>query len=157
MVDISHSDGATSHADSMSHTNPTDEALRAIVENSRAIAIVGASSNPKRPSYGVMKRLLDAGFDVIPVNPREKEVHGMPAFNTLADVPMAIDIVDVFRPAETTPAIADEAVAANAKVFWLQLGISNDDAAARAEAAGLTVVMDKCLGDFVARNGIRRR
>ena len=141
----------------MPHTNPSDETLRALVEGSRTIAMVGASSNPQRPSFRIFEILVEHGFDVIPVNPREKEVHGRPAVASLADVTVPIDIVDVFRPAQTTPAIADEAVAAKAKVLWLQLGISNDDAAAIASAAGLVVVMDNCLGAFVKRLGIRAR
>jgi predicted CoA-binding protein len=138
----------------MPHTNPSVDELRAILGRTRVIAMVGASSDPSRPSYSVMKILLDAGFDVIPVNPRETEVHGRAAVRSLADITVPIDIVDVFRPAETTPAIADEAVAAGAAVLWLQLGITNDDAAARATAGGLIVVMDECLGAFVKRHAI---
>jgi uncharacterized protein len=138
----------------MPHTNPSEDELRAILESTRTIAIVGASSDPARPSHRIMKMLIDAGYDVIPVNPRETEVHGRTAFKSLADVTVPVDIVDVFRPAQTTPAIADEAVAIGAKVLWLQLGISNEDAAARATDGGLVVVMDLCLGAFVTRLGI---
>jgi uncharacterized protein len=138
----------------MPHTNPSEDELRAILESTRTIAVVGASSDPARPSHRIMKMLIDAGYDVIPVNPRESEVHGRAAFKSLADVTVPVDIVDVFRPAQTTPAIADEAVAIGAKVLWLQLGISNEDAAARATDGGLVVVMDLCLGAFVTRLGI---
>lgn len=130
----------------MSHANPTDDELRAILGDARTIAMVGASSNPEKPSYRIFGQLLAAGYRVIPVNPRETEVHGQKAVAALADIAEPIDIVDVFRRSEDTPAIADEAVAAKAKVLWLQLGVANDDAAARAKAAGLTVIMDKCIG-----------
>ena len=138
----------------MPHTNPSDDEIREILLASRTIAMVGASSDPSRPSHRIMHVLLDAGFDVIPVNPRESDVHGRTAYASLADVPVPIDIVDVFRPAQVTPAIADEAVAVKAKVFWLQLGISNDEAAERASAGGLVVVMDYCLGEVVKRLGV---
>jgi uncharacterized protein len=130
----------------MAHSNPPDDVLRGILESARTIAMVGASSNPERTSHGIMKYLLDAGYKVIPVNPRETEVLGQRAVAQLADITDAVDIVDVFRKAEDTPGIASEAIAIGAKVLWLQLGISNDEAAARATAAGLTVIMDKCVG-----------
>ncbi len=127
-------------------SNPTDDQLRTILTDAKTIAMVGASSNPEKPSYRIFGQLLAAGYRVIPVNPRETEVHGQRAVASLAEVEGPIDIVDVFRKSEDTPAIADEAVAAKAKVLWLQLGVTSDDAAARATAAGLTVVMDSCLG-----------
>ena len=130
----------------MSHTNPSDDTLRTILTEATTIAIVGASANPEKPSHGIMKRLLGAGYRVIPVNPNEPEVLGQKAYKALRDIPDKIDIVDVFRRGEDTPPIADDAVAIGAKVLWLQLGVSNDDAAARAQAGGLTVVMDKCIG-----------
>jgi predicted CoA-binding protein len=130
----------------MSHTNPPNDVLTQILGDARTIAIVGASASPEKPSHRIMKQLLDAGYHVIPVNPRETEVLGQPAVASLAAITEPVDIVDVFRRAEDTPAIADEAAAIHAKVLWLQLGVSNDDAAARAEAKGLTVVMDKCIG-----------
>jgi predicted CoA-binding protein len=92
-----------------------------------------------------MQRLQRVGYRVIPVNPRETEVLGERAYASLKDVPIAIDIVDVFRRPEDTPPIADDAVAVGAKALWLQSGISNDEAAARAEAGGLLVVMDQCI------------
>ncbi|MBC8131597.1 MAG: CoA-binding protein [Deltaproteobacteria bacterium] len=130
----------------MPHQNPTSQELKDVLMAAHTIAIVGASSNPDKPSHGVMQKLLSVGYHVIPVNPRESAVLGQRAYASLAEVPEKIDIVDVFRRAEETPSIADEAVALGAKVLWLQSGISNDDAAARAKAGGLTVVMDACLG-----------
>lgn len=131
--------------------NPSDEELRSLLEAARTIAVVGASSKPDRPSHGVMARLQRAGYRVIPVNPFETEVHGERAFASLAAVDTPIDIVNVFRRAEETPAIADEAVLTGARVLWLQLGVTNEEAAARARAGGLTVVMDECIAVAVAR------
>lgn len=137
------------------HTNPNDDELRRILLGARTIAVVGASSKPDRPSHGVMKTLMNAGFRVIPITPRESSVLGRTAYASLADVPEQVDIVDVFRRAEDTPPIADDAAKIGAKVLWLQLGIESEEAAARAEAAGLTVVMNKCIGQTVHRLGIR--
>lgn len=125
---------------------PTDDEMREILVEAKTIAIVGASNNPERPSYGIMKRLLDAGYRVIPVNPKETEVLGQRAVASLSDITEKVDIVDVFRRSEDTPPIADEAVKIGAKVLWLQLGVTNDDAAARALAGGLTVIMNTCIG-----------
>jgi predicted CoA-binding protein len=138
----------------MPHTNPSDDALRALLTRARTIAMVGASSNPERPSHGVMKILLDAGFRVIPVSPRETEVLGRGAYPSLGAIPELVDIVDVFRRAEETPGVADEALKVGAKALWLQLGISSEEAAARAAAGGLTVIMDRCIGQTVQRLGI---
>jgi predicted CoA-binding protein len=126
--------------------NPTDDELRTILTTASTIAMVGASDNPEKPSHRIFKQLLDAGYKVIPVNPKETSVLGVPAVASLAAIHEPVDIVDVFRRAEDTPPIADEAAAIGAKVLWLQLGISNDETAARAHAKGLTVVMDKCIG-----------
>ena len=128
------------------HENPDDERLRKLLTEAKTIAVVGASANPERPSHGIMQKLLSAGYRVIPVNPRETEVLGQRAYPALADVPEKIDIVDVFRRAEDTPAIADQAVAVGAKALWLQSGVSNEQAASRAQAGGLMVVMDACIG-----------
>jgi uncharacterized protein len=134
----------------MAHSNPTDDELRRLLSHASTIAIVGASSNLGRASNGVMGRLQAAGYRVIPVNPNETAVLGERAFASLADVPVPIDIVDVFRRAEFTPGVADEAVRVGAKAFWLQTGIVNEDAAARAADGGLTVVMDACLATLHA-------
>ena len=130
----------------MAHRNPPDKDLKQILSSAATIAVVGASSNPDRSSNGIMGRLLQLGYRVIPVNPNETEVLGQKAYPSLLSVPVPIDIVDVFRRAEYTPAIAEEAAKVHAKTLWLQQGIRNEDAATRAEAAGLTVVMDACIG-----------
>jgi predicted CoA-binding protein len=126
--------------------NPTDDELRRILSEAETIAVVGTSSNPDRPSYGVFHKLVTFGYRVVPVNPNETVVLGQKAYASLADVPYPIDVVDVFRRPEYTPDIADEAVRARAKVLWLQSGIVNEEAERRARAGGLTVVMDACLG-----------
>jgi uncharacterized protein len=130
----------------MPHQNPSDDQLRKLLTDARTIAMVGASSSPDRPSHGIMKKMLAAGYHVIPVNPRETEVLGQKAFASLGDIPEKVDIVDVFRRAEDTPPIADEAVAIGAKAIWLQSGISNEDTARRAEAGGIMAIMDACIG-----------
>src|SRR5258706_14058349 len=126
----------------MSHSNPSDQELKELLTNATTIAIVGASSNPDKASYGIMQKLQKAGYKVIPINPRETEILGERSYPSLIDVPERIDIVDVFRRAEDTPAIADDAVKIGAKALWLQTGITSEDAAQRAKAGGLTVVMD---------------
>ena len=135
----------------MPHTNPSDAELTQLLTNASTIAMVGASSNAEKPSHGIMRQLQAAGYRVIPVNPRETEVLGEKSYPSLADVPGSIDIVDVFRRAEDTPPIADEAVKIGAKALWLQSGIASDDAAGRAKAGGVTAVMDACIGATHAR------
>jgi predicted CoA-binding protein len=130
----------------MAHTNPTDAELTALLNAATTIAIVGASSNPDKASYGIMQKLQHVGYNVIPVNPKETEILGARAYPSLLDIPERIDIVDVFRRSEDTPAIADDAVKIGAKALWLQSGIENEDAAARAKAGGLQVVMNACIG-----------
>jgi len=129
----------------MAHQNPSDEDLRRLLSQASTIAVVGASSNPSRPSNGIMGRLQKAGYRVIPVNPNEKQVLGERAYPSLLDVREPIDIVDVFRRSEYTPGIADDAVKVGAKALWLQSGVTNEEAAARATAGGLMVVMDSCI------------
>ena len=133
----------------MAHANPSDSELKQLLSDATTIAIVGASSNPDKESYGIMQKLQRSGYRVIPVNPRETEILGERSYPSLINVPERIDIVDVFRRAEDTPGIADEAVTIGAKALWLQTGIVSEDAAARAKAGGLTVVMDRCIGATV--------
>ena len=138
----------------MVHLNPSGNVIRQLVAGAGTIAMVGASSNPARPSHGVMAFLLERGFRVVPVNPNETEVHGRRAWPTLESVPEPVDIVDVFRRPEFTPDIADSAVAIGARVLWLQVGVINEEAAARAKEGGLVVVMDRCLAQVVREKGL---
>ena len=138
----------------MPHQNPTDAELRELLIASRTIAMVGASSNPARPSFGVMKFLLRRGFHVIPVSPNEVEVQGQRAYGSLEEIPGQVDIVDVFRHADATPPIAESAVAIGANALWLQLGIASEEAARRARGGGLTVVMDRCIAETTRESGI---
>src|SRR3954451_8378941 len=130
----------------MAHANPSDQQLKQLLTEATTIAMVGASSNPDKASHGIMQKLQRAGYRVIPVNPKETEILGERSYPSLIDVPERIDIVDVFRRAEDTPGIADDAVTTGAKALWLQTGIVSEDAAARAKAGGLIVVMDACIG-----------
>lgn len=130
--------------------------IRQLLMSTRRIAMVGASSNPTRPSNDVFRYLIEAGYDVVPVSPTETEVEGVQAYPTLAEAIEAtgpFDIVDVFRRAEFCPDHAREAVAAGARCLWLQLGIVSEEAAMIASAAGLAVVMDRCTKIEVARLG----
>jgi uncharacterized protein len=130
----------------MARPNPSDQELRQLLTDATTIAMVGASSNPEKSSHGIMRKLQRAGYRVIPVNPNETEILGERSYASLLDVPERIDIVDVFRHAADTPSIADDAATIGAKALWLQTGIVNEDAAARAAKGGLTVVMDACIG-----------
>jgi O-acetylhomoserine (thiol)-lyase len=124
----------------------SDAKLRRILSTVRTIAMVGASTNWNRPSYFVMKYLQGKGYRVIPVNPSAagQELQGELVYASLRDVPEPIDMVDIFRPSNAVPPIVEDAIAIGAKVVWMQLGIRNDEAAARAEAAGIEVVMNRC-------------
>jgi predicted CoA-binding protein len=116
-----------------------------ILETYKRIAMVGLSSNPFRPSHFAAIYLLSKGYDVTPVNPREKEVLGRPSYPSLGEVPGPIEIVDIFREPAVVPDIVEEAIQAGAKVIWMQLGVIHDAAAQRAREAGLEVVMDRCM------------
>jgi predicted CoA-binding protein len=123
-----------------------DAAIAELLTTARRIAVVGASSNPARPSYGVFRTLVAAGYECIPVNPNETEIDGVPAVSTLAEAAAAgrIDIVDVFRRPELTEPIARQAVEIGARALWLQLGVVNWESARIAAEGGLAVVMDRC-------------
>ena len=128
------------------HDTYNDDYIRTILDTNKTVAMVGASSRNSRPSYFVLKYLLQKGFNVIPVNPREagNEILGQHVYATLADVPVPVDMVDIFRNSEAADALVDEAIAINAKTVWMQLTVRHDDAAIRAENAGLAVVMNRC-------------
>ena len=128
------------------HDRYTDDYLRGVLRRVRVIAMVGASPHWNRPSYFAMKYLQDKGYRVIPVNPRAKgeTILGEQVFGSLAEIPDKVDMVDVFRNSDAAGPLVDEAIAIGAKVIWMQLGVRNDAAAAKAGAAGLTVVMNRC-------------
>ena len=119
--------------------------LKRILKSNRVIAVVGLSANWWRPSYFVAKYLQDHGYRVIPVNPAYQEVLGEKCYASLKDVPEKIDMVDCFRKAEEIPALAEDAIAIGAKCLWMQLGVVNEAAAARAREAGMDVIMDRCV------------
>jgi predicted CoA-binding protein len=124
---------------------PTLAEIRDLLRNSHTIAVVGLSDRPDRPSFGVASYLQRQGYRIIPVNPAVAEVLGEKAYPRLEDVPEKIDVVDVFRRPEYVPEIVDAAMAVGAKAVWLQDGVIHEAAAAKARAAGLTVVMDRCM------------
>lgn len=130
----------------MNHDNYSDDYIRGILNTYRSFAIVGASANTVRPSYFVLKYLLDKEFRIFPVNPglTGKEILGQKVHGALGDIPEPIDIVDIFRNSEAALEITKEAIGVGAKVVWMQLGVRNDEGARLAEAAGLQVVMNRC-------------
>jgi predicted CoA-binding protein len=121
------------------------ESLQALLKSARVIAVVGLSSRKNRPSYGVSEYMQRAGYRIIPVNPNESSVLGERAYPSLDDVPEKIDIVNVFRRSEFVPEIVEQAIRIGAKAIWLQEGVSHEAAAARAEAANIGMVMDRCI------------
>jgi predicted CoA-binding protein len=132
----------------MNHDSYSNDTISGILNSVRTIAMVGASANDVRPSFFVLKYLLAKGFTVYPVNPGQagREILGQHVHARLSDIPHPIDMVDIFRASDAVPAIVDEALALDPlpKVIWMQLGIRNDEAAAKAEAAGLKVIMNRC-------------
>lgn len=119
--------------------------IKEILTKYRTIAVVGLSPDREKPSHEVAAYLKSAGYRIIPVNPSCREVLGEPCYPTLADIPGEVEIVDVFRKPEFLPEIVEQAIGKGAKVIWMQEGIVNPEAAARAERAGLAVVMDRCM------------
>jgi predicted CoA-binding protein len=121
------------------------DAILELLKKYKTIAVVGLSSNPMRPSYGVTEYMQAAGYRIIPVNPNETEVLGEKSYARLEDVPEQIDIVNVFRRAEDVPPVVESAIRAGAKVVWMQQGIMNEEAAEKARAAGLVAIEDACI------------
>lgn len=118
--------------------------IREILEQSKTIAVIGRSPRPDRDSHRVARYLKEQGYRVIPVHPRAREVLGERCYPRLLDVPGPVDLVDIFRRSEDVPPVVDEAIAKGAKAVWMQLGITNEEAAEKARRSGLAVVMDKC-------------
>ncbi|MEL5656667.1 CoA-binding protein [Serratia ureilytica] len=135
-----------------------DQEIVELLQQVKTIALVGASDNPSRPSYGVMAYLLSQGYQVIPVSPKlaEQTLLGQPVYATLAAIPQPVDMVDVFRNSEAAYGVAQEAIAIGAKALWLQIGVINDQAAVLAQQAGLQVVMDRCPKIEIPRLGLER-
>jgi predicted CoA-binding protein len=135
----------------MAFANPGADEMRALLERVKTIAVVGLSPKPDRPSYGVAKALQRWGYRIVPVRPATAEVLGEKAYASLSDIPFPVDLVDVFRAAEHIPAVVDECLAIGAPAIWIQEDIVHQEAAEKARAAGLTVVMDRCIyKDYLA-------
>ncbi len=125
--------------------NPSDDEMRALLERTKTVAVVGLSPDAARPSHRIAKRLQEWGYRVIPVRPAVSEVLGERAYARLSDIPDRVDLVDVFRATDEIGPIVDECIALGLPAIWIQQGIVNEPAAERARAAGMTVVMDRCI------------
>ena len=125
--------------------NPSRDEIKEILEKAGNIAVVGLSDNPERTSYMVAQAMQNRGYRIIPVNPNADHILGETCYPTLSDIPEQVDIVNVFRRSELVVPIAEETVKIGAKVFWLQLGIVNEEAARIVEQAGIEVIMDRCI------------
>ena len=137
--------------------NPDAEARCALLKRVKTIAVVGLSPNPARPSFGVSRSMQGFGYTIIPVHPAAKEILGVRAYSTLSDVPVPIDLVNVFRRPEHLDGVVDECLKLKIKNLWIQEDIVNEPAALRAVAGGITVVMDRCTAIEVRRTGAARR
>jgi uncharacterized protein len=129
----------------VSFQNPDDAAIRRLLETARRIAVVGLSPKPHRDSNRVARYLLDRGYEVVPVYPRDETILGQKVYRRVQDVPGGLDLVDVFRRSEELAGVVDDALRARAPALWFQLGCVDEEAARRAVAAGVTVVMDRCV------------
>jgi predicted CoA-binding protein len=134
--------------------NPSDDELKQIYADTKTIAVVGASADEKKPSHNIPAYLQEQGYRIIPVSPKGGELFGEKVFTALTDIDVPVDVVDVFRPPEETPAIAADAVKLGAKVLWLQVGIESEEAEKIAREGGLQVVMDMCMGATHRRLGL---
>ena len=130
----------------------TDQELTILLQSAKTIAVVGLSSNPARPSFGVSRFLQRQGFRIIPVNPQETEVLGEHAYPTITDVPVAVDIVNIFRRPARVPEVVEQVIQkGGARCIWMQEGVVSEEGAAKAKAAGIPVVMDRCILKELAR------
>jgi len=127
------------------HANPGEDARRALLEKARRIAVVGLSPKPYRDSHRVARYLQEHGYDVVPVYPREETILGARVYRRVQDIPGGVDLVDVFRRREELPGVFDDALAARSPAIWTQLECVDEASARRATAAGVTVVMDRCI------------
>ena len=134
-----------------------EQTLRDIYASAETIAVVGATPNPEKAGNSIPRYLQSQGYRIVPVTPSHHEVFGVRAYPSLADVDVPVDVVDVFRPAPEAPGIVREAIGLGAKVVWLQLGIVSEEAAAIGEEAGLTVIMDRCMGAAHRKLGLGPR
>jgi predicted CoA-binding protein len=125
--------------------NPDDDVLRRLLQSVRRIAIVGLSPKPHRDSNRVARYLMERGYEVIPVYPREDRILGQAVYRSVGDIPRGVDLVDVFRRSETLPQVVDEVLAARSPALWMQLDCIDEEGARRATEAGVTVVMDRCI------------
>jgi predicted CoA-binding protein len=124
---------------------PCADPIKELLNNCKTIAVVGLSSNPMRPSFGVTEYMQGAGYRIIPVNPNEREVLGEKSYARLEEVPEKIDVVNVFRRSEEVPPVVESAIRIGAKVVWMQSGVENEAAAEKARASGLVVIEDGCI------------
>lgn len=127
------------------HQNPSEAEIRTLLEKTRRIAVVGLSPKPHRDSHRVARYLLERGYDVVPVYPREDEILGRKVYRRVQEIPGSVDLVDVFRRSEMVPGVIDDTLIARAPVVWLQLDCIDEEGARRATAAGVRVVMDRCI------------
>ncbi len=141
----------------MTYLNDHAEATRKLLRQAKTIAVVGHSDDPSRTSYQIAQFLRSVGYTVYPVNPTVTEIDGEPSYKTLADVPVPVDIVDVFRNSSHLPGVVDAAIAAGAKAVWAQLGVHDDAAVQRAMDAGLEIVTDRCIKIEYMRLGVGQR
>jgi predicted CoA-binding protein len=141
--------GACYHPAGMSgaqaHRNPDEAAIRRLLENTRRIAVVGLSPKTHRDSHRVARYLLERGYEVVPVYPREEQILGQRVYRRVQDIPGGVDLVDVFRRSDELVGVTEDALAARAPALWFQLGCVNEEAARRAHVSGITLVMDRCL------------
>lgn len=140
----------------MTYMKPSKEELTELLNSAKTIAIVGASANEEKAAHSIPKILHEAGFTVIPVNPMADEIIGQKVYRSLADIPVPVDIVNVFRPSEEAEGIAEQAMLIGAKTLWLQSGITSAEARCTAVNAGMFYIEDICLGETMHALGIRK-